>query len=201
VKKEKVHEADYLSGANPDETDLFVAALSGASGSEMKAHLGRMIVDGGLWTLAIDLALYDDPRVAFRSAWALEWAYENDRKAFLPHAGQFLGSFVHSASPSVHRHYAKIIYDMLLRDVLTPSPAQAVMIAERSFDLLIDPAVKPAVKVWCMDMLFWLGRMPSAESLGLSWIKEQLHETLRLIMQNAPSKGIATRARKVLVRM
>ena len=179
---------------DPSVADSFVEGLSGEMIGEMNGVFGRLIGPNNMWDFALDLAFHDDPRVAFRGSWALEWAYYNDREAFRPYLAHFVDNFLKAANPSVHRHYTKMLWDMQHRGMLVLDDGQAEQVAEKAFDLLIRPETKVAVKVWCMEILYDL-------SPRLDWVGEQLGEVLRRIMEDEPSRGIANRGLKILRRI
>lgn len=83
---------------------------------------------------------------------------------------------------------------MLHRGMLHPDMTQAEQIAEKTFDLLIAPATKTAVKVWCMEILFCLAPR-------LDWVAEQLRDTVQQILESTSSRGLANRAGKILKRI
>lgn len=194
VKNRNVDESECPNIQSPSAADAFIKGLSAGFNRKMNERFGELIVSGNMWALALDLGLHRDPKVAFRSSWALEWAFFNDRGAFSPHMAHFIGNFLKATNGSVHRHYTKMMWDVLHRGMLVPDAAQAEQIAEKTFDLLISPATRTAVKVWCMEILFELAP-------HLDWVGEQLCETVRQIMENEPSRGLANRACKMLKRI
>lgn len=168
--------------------------LSGHFESDMQTLYGSMIVDGGRWQEAIGFAMSPDPPLAFRAAWGLEWAFFKDRAGFMPHIDAFVAAFVASDNGSVHRHYAKMIAH-LLKDGHRFAPDQKTAILEKSFDLLISPTAKVAVKGWCMQIIYMLRDTED-------WIVEALESTLRNILA-APdiTPGMANGAAKTLKKL
>ena len=194
IEERNAAELDCCESGSPPWMDSFIDGLSGEITGDMNSMFGRQIGPQGMWDFALDLAFHDDPKVAFRGSWALEWAYFNDRDAFRPHTAHFVENYLRAANPSVHRHYAKMLWDMQRRGVLTLDDARAESVAEKTFDLLINPKTKVAVKVWCMEILYDL-------SPRLPWVGEQLEDVVRQILQSEPSRGVANRAGKLLKRM
>lgn len=194
MKNRKADEPECQNIQNPATTDAFIERLSAGIDSKINKKFGQLIVSDNMWAFALDLGLHEDPRVAFRGSWALEWAFFNDRGAFGPHIAHFADNFLKATNASVHRHYTKMMRDMLHRGMLVPDTAQAEQIAEKTFDLLISPATKTSVKVWCMEILFELAP-------HLDWIGEQLRETVRQIIENEPSRGLANHSCKMLKRI
>ena len=167
--------------------------LLGELKGEMKATYGRVIVEQERWEEAIALARSKDDRLAFRASWGLGWAYNESPEGVLPYLERFIGAFVDSTSGSVHREYSKILYGLASRGVKL-SETQREKVVARAFDLLINPAVRPAAKVWCMEIV-WIFRDSE------DWIAEALQETLRELV-SAPGcpRGLENRAGKVLKR-
>lgn len=179
---------------DPDKMNRLVKELLGELDGSMKERVGRIIVRDGLWAEAIELACDDDPRVVFRSAWALQWAYEATPEGLLPHIGAFIETFIESENGSIHREYSKILYDIQRRRIIEFDDIRLARIAEKAFDLLISPGVKVATKAWCIDILH--------DSLPrLDWVGEMLQDTLHRILEEAPSPGLANKASKVLKKL
>lgn len=185
---------DKRSSRDTVSQGLFVEGLLAEFESEMNERYGRIIAENDLWDFALDLAFHDDPRVAFRSSWALEWAYFNDRESFRPHTAHFFDNFLKAANPSAHRHYSKMLYDMMRRGAVTLDHGQACATAEKCFELLIDPSTRVAVKVWCMEILFDLRPR-------LDWLEENLRDAVQILLDTNPSAGLANRGFKLLKRL
>ncbi len=158
--------------------------------SEMKQEVGRRIVAEGWHTQALEMAWDPDPRVAFRIFWGLEHAFFLDPGSFAPHTGQFLDTFIHATNPSAMRHCVNILWGMLRRGTVL-APQSAGPIAEKCFDLLIDPKMKVAVKARAMDILMSLA--PS-----IPWVGEELEATVRAQMPGA-SPGLSNKGSKILL--
>ena len=73
------------------------------------------------------------------------------------------------------------------------SDGQRQLVAERTFDRLIDPKTRVAVKVWSMEILDSL-------SAALPWVDEQLEETVRFLMRDG-SPGLCNRGAKICRRI
>ncbi len=171
--------------------DEFISMLLGELDGGMKERIGRIVMRDGLWDYAFRAAFYDDPRVAFRASWALEWAYFADKDALLPYVDRVVDVFVRADNQSVYRHYSKILRDMQMCRMSIFSDIQLVRIGEKAFDLLVDPATKTATKAWCMDIL--LGLVPH-----LDWVGEALYGALYRIMDDDPSPGVISHVAKIL---
>lgn len=157
----------------------------------MKEHGGRRIIDEELWVEAMELAFHPDPRVAFRASWALESAYFASPGGMLPHMERFVDVFLEATNQSVHRQYSKMLCDMQRSRMVVVDDVRLARIAEKSYDLLVAHDTRPAVMVWCMEILFDI-------SPRLDWVGEALREALHMIMENNPSRGVANRASKML---
>lgn len=184
---------DFSSLENAGCLEL-AAALAGEFGPGMDERFGRQIVEKGLWKEALSLAFHEDGRVAFRASWALEWAYFHDRRLFEPFVGLFLENYQSAENPSVHRHYTKMLCDMIRRKMFEPDMSQAGIIAEKTFDLLIGATTKSAVRVWAAEILYEL--LPRLE-----WVGENLSEVLRMQMETMPTPAILNHYGKLLRRM
>jgi hypothetical protein len=169
--------------------------LAGTLRGDMKSRCGELILREGCWEEAVALSCGDNPKTAWRAAWGVEWAwFAASSHPALPPCGfpaSLSQAFARSDNGGVQRIYGKIIADMLSRG-LEFTAAQLEAIVSKSFDLLIDPSARPAVKVWCFEILFLLRG-------HASWIADALTETLRNILSSPESSaGLVSRAKKTL---
>ena len=100
--------------------------------------LGRLIAEEKLWDEAMELARSDEAQVAFRSAWALEWAYTMDAHPIEARFRRFFEDFLRSDNTSVQRIYSKMLCDMVRRGAVATDALQAEELAGKCFDLLTD---------------------------------------------------------------
>jgi hypothetical protein len=139
-------------------------------------------------------------------AWALEWAYEQAGDDDLPEwfFDRMVDDLCASANGSLHRIYAKMVCDRMRFGGVVPTGVQAERLAEKCFDVVIDPATRTAVKFWCLEILAELaGLAPRAEfAPRLDWVAEELPDTLRRISE-APdcSPGLRVATREILKRL
>jgi len=161
--------------------------------SGLAPRYGKQIVEHDLFGTALDLALDPDPQTAFHAAYALEYAFSAAPERFVPFHARFVGDFLSVSHPGVHRHYSKIMHSLLKTDSIILSDEQRQRIAERTFDRLIDPKTRVAVKVWSMEILDSL-------SDALPWVDEQLEETIRFLMRDG-SPGLCNRGAKICRRI
>lgn len=155
---------------------------------------GTLIMENALWKEALSLAFHDDMRLASRASWALEWAYFHNRDAFAPYCVTFFEDFLRVTNPSVHRHYGKILYDMLRCGLFVPDDFQAAQIAERAFDLLTGGKIKSAVRIWAAEILYEL-------SPRIDWVRENLEDIIRHQIETMPTPAILNHYGKLLKRM
>jgi len=143
----------------------------------------------------IDLCLARKTQVAFRAAWVLEQICIEEFETFFPHFFYFAEKFVLVKNPSVKRHFGKILFytlqqrtekKQLEKWITTDSEA----VAQTLFEWLIDHKTRPAVKVWCMDILVILSKQ-------YAWISEELTPTIESQMTEA-SAGFRVRGKKIL---
>jgi hypothetical protein len=124
----------------------------------------------------------------------VEWAYAQCPEGELPEwfADRMTADFVASPNGSLHRVYAKMILDRMRFGGFIPTDTQSELLAEKCFDLLIDPKTRGAVQMWCMEILSELS--PRAD-----WIAEALTETARRISgQPDCPPGMTMACRRVL---
>lgn len=161
----------------------------------MNSILGSLIVEERLWDVALELARSREPQVAFRSSWALEWAYTVESGEIERRFGIFFNDFLSSENESVQRVYSKMLCDMLRRGAVTLSDEEAVSVAERSFALLTCADTPVAVLVWQIELLYDL--VPR-----LDWIEENLTAVVRRMSESPDCPpSIAASARRYLRRI
>ena len=171
----------------------FTLAVRERFESGFAPRYGKTIVEDDLFGTALDLGLDPDPQTAFHAAYALEYAFFAAPERFVPFHARFVGDFLAVPHPGVHRHYSKIMCSLLQTGSVVLSDEQRQRIAERTFDLLIDPKTRVAVKVWSMEILDSL-------SADLPWVDEQLEETIRFLMRDG-SPGLCNRGAKICKRI
>jgi hypothetical protein len=142
----------------------------------------------------MNIGMSAEHHLAFRASWAVEWAYEQCPEGELPvwFAERMTSDFVASTNGSLHRVYAKMLLDRMRFGGFTPTDTQVESLAEKCFDLLINPKTRGAVQMWCMEILTELS--PRAD-----WIAEALIETARTISQHPDCPpGMSMACRRVL---
>ncbi len=144
---------------------------------------GQMIVADDLFEGALDLSLRGPKQVAFRAAWALDFAFSYDTDRLYRYCTQVADSFIKSTHHGIMRLYGKM-FVRLLSDPRVDFPSdQAERVMEAAFIRLIDPDMPPSVRVWCMEILC---KLPHCAS----WVEEELLEVLDRLRQGpVPSLG------------
>lgn len=186
-------------GLSPDDAitsetflDLIIA---GGLTKRMNRVWGTLIVEEGLWNAAMELARSDDPRVAFRSSWALEWAYNLESAQIWERFPLFFDTLLSSGSESVQRVYSKMLCDMLRSGTVVLNDSEAMAAAERCFGLLTDSGTPVSVKVWQIELLYDL-------TPRLDWIEENLTAVVRLMSESSEcTPAMAAHARHYFRRM
>ncbi len=157
--------------------------------------LGLLILSEGLWDEALDAARDTNPQIAFRAAWALERAYDAAPAEIERRFVRFAHDFLTNKNGSVLRIYAKMLYDIILRSNIIIQGEMMEAIATRCFDLLIDPRIKVAVKIWCAESLYML-----RDQIG--WVDEHLEPVIRQLVESPEcTAGLLNRYSKILLRL
>jgi len=143
----------------------------------------------------IELTFYPEKDIAFRAAWILENLVLIRPQRFMDDIEYLITQFFKVKNKSVLRHYTKIIMhltgpkmDKMVREKVALLDMEAVV--ERCFDLIIDPKMPVAVKVFSSQVLFNL-------RTRFNWIPEILTTQLRLMM-NGGKPGIQSKCRNLL---
>ena len=180
-----------------DEEQIEVLLETYFLGGNMKPTVGYLILKYGLWEEAMNIGRHGKPRIAFRATWVLEWAYEQSSPDELPEwfADRMADDFAASSNGSLHRVYAKMLCDQMRFGDFSPTGAQAEKLAEKCFDLVIDPKTKTAVTFWCLEVL-------SELAPRVDWVAGELEETVRRISESPGcTPGIAVACREILKRL
>ena len=157
------------------------------------ARYGRQILCDDLFGTALDLSIGPDPQTAFRAAYALEYAFFAAPERFRPFHTRFIEYYLTAVHAGVHRHYSKMMSQLLRTETIALSDENRQRIAENAFDRLIEPKTRVAVKAWSMEILDRL-------SSDLSWVDEQLEDTIRFLMRDG-SPGICSKGAEILRRI
>lgn len=91
-------------------------------------------------------------RVLFRSAYVLETLWLERPERFEAFADRFCRvDFPACGDASARRHFAKIMAYLLRKEL--PAPPVLERIAESAAAWAVEPAAKPAVRIWCVEIL------------------------------------------------
>ncbi len=165
-------------------------------GGGMKAMVGYIILRYGAWEAAMNVGC-SDSKIGFRAAWALEWAYEQAEPKDIPEwfSDRLADDFIATSNGSLHRIYAKMICDRMRFGGVRHTDTQAERLAEKCFDLVIDPATKTAAIFWCLEILAEL-------SPRLPWVAEELPAALHRISEASDcTPGLRVATREILRRL
>lgn len=156
----------------------------------MNITIGQKIIEENLWHHAFSLVHDTNPQIAFRAAWALQWAMQHSGKPLTEFSEHILTVFLSSDNGSVLRIYARAIFLIIPRIELSDSLAG--QIAEKSFPLLLDSSTKVAVKVWLMEILSFL-------SDRIDYVAENLTDCIRMLSEaDDCSAAMTSHCRKLL---
>lgn len=170
--------------------DEFREKLAHRLEPDFRKIYGPLVHGNSLHGCCMEFVFDTDHNVAFHAAYALEATYEMDRESFARAYGRrFVADFPRVTDPSVQRHYAKIMSDLLQRRLVAPAGREVDDIIEKSFDMLISETAKPAVKVWAMEVLYLM-------SDRRDWVAGALYETIQDITADCGA-GLGNRGAKV----
>ena len=134
-------------------------------------YCGQLIVANNLFSEAFDLGKTGPDQLAFRATWALDFAFSYAPERLSDSCGQIVDNYLRASYSGVIRLYSKMLVRVLSVPGADLSSDRIDRIAEVTFTRLIDAAVPPSIRVWCMEILY---RLPHQES----WIDEELYEVL-----------------------
>lgn len=128
------------------------------------------------------------PRAQIRAAWPMSYCIEKHPALIIPHFGKLVALLV---SPGTHPSTTRSIVRSL-QFVKVP-PAYQGKVADRCFNLLADPAVAPAIRIFSMTVL---------ENLAMQ-NKDLMRELCLILEDQLPfgSTGFINRGRKILKRL
>ncbi|MES3017540.1 MAG: hypothetical protein V4721_07175 [Bacteroidota bacterium] len=140
----------------------------------------------------LDLCLHCNYEIAFRAAWILEIAAENNPEEFGLYLDEFTNVYINLRNLSGQRHFTKILMSLTKnagrRDLL--SEQKLAILVETTFEWLIDLQTPVAVRVNCMDILFNLKDKSD-------WIADELRAQIEFQLQNG-SPALQSRGKRIL---
>ncbi|MCC8088459.1 MAG: hypothetical protein LIO79_04245 [Rikenellaceae bacterium] len=153
----------------------------------------ELILKHDLIAEAIDIALLKTGVQPFRAAYSLETAFFKDSSVFAPYYTRFLKDYTTISNESVMRHYGKIVYHIIDRELCVIDNALLDKIAVISCGRAVESDYKIAVKVWAMYIL-------SIIHNKIPWTAEYLPDIIETLNTN-PSPGIISCLKKVRNKM
>lgn len=141
------------------------------------AYCGRLIVTNDLFDEALDWGVKKPERFAFRVTWALEHAFSYSPARLFDYCERITDNYLQANYFGVIRLYSKMMVRLLSAPKTDLSSDCVDRIVDVTFTRLIDSAIPPSVRVWCMDILC---RLPHQES----WIGEEISEVLKWFRQS-----------------
>lgn len=131
--------ADGVAGEVSDAGEAFrEAMLSGNLSRESVQRWGERIVLEKLWEEALQMAREGEPKVAFRAAWALEYAWKLWPEGVVTRFGRLLEVLLASSNVSVQRIFSKMAYELLRRQAVSLADGEAEALVACCFDRLLD---------------------------------------------------------------
>jgi hypothetical protein len=149
--------------------------------------------------LLISRSCYEDSALAFHSAWVLENIMFQKEDALDYYLPRFIDLLPRVKSPSVRRHFAKLIA-MGIRRVVEKKASKACErelwitdlepLEEVCFRWFVEEDTRPAVKAHCLEILYLL-------STREKWIAEELPTIIENQMVYG-SPGLKAKGRAIL---
>lgn len=93
-------------------------------------------------------------KVGFRAAYVFEYIYFNHNELTKPYLEVFIDRFPETKNRSAHRHFTKIMADVINNRTLTEQQHEKV--ADACVRWVTDPKTMVAVKIWALEILFIL---------------------------------------------
>lgn len=140
-------------------------------------YCGRLIVANDLFAEAFDLGKTGPDQLAFRAAWALDFAFSYAPARLSDFCGQIVDNYLRASYSGAVRLYCKMLVRVFSAPGADLSSDWVDRIVEVTFTRLIDAAVPPSIRVWCMEILY---KLPYHDS----WVDEELYEVLDLCRQS-----------------
>jgi hypothetical protein len=155
-------------------------------------------MDDGV-SILFKLCESDNEVLSFHSAWVLENVLTSNPELFAKSLSRIVEITPTIKHPSLKRHFCKLLNLAMedCRNGLFPKDTCHLFdkldmepVVESCFEWLMDPAIRPAVKVHCMDILVHL-------SNRYDWIKDELPHVVELQMIDG-SPGLKNKGGKII---
>ena len=156
--------------------------------------LAVSVVESHLIPELIDLTFHKEAKFAFHAAWILENVWICYANEFNKHILFFSERYHFQENQSCRRHFTNIMMDLAAERRLQVLGSDLKMqLVETTFRWLIDPPTPVAVKVNCLDILFFMRDEDD-------WIAEELREqTVYLLKDGSPA--MQSRGKKILQKL
>lgn len=150
-------------------------------------------------SVLFEICQLDDEKISFHAAWVLENVLISNPDLFSLNLSKIIEITPTLKKPSLKRHFCKMLNhamedcskNRLPRDVCQLfKKLDMEPIVESCFEWMMDPAIKPAVKVHCMDILGHLSKR-------YDWIADELPHVITLQMLDG-TPGLINKGHKVL---
>lgn len=144
------------------------------------------------------LCYHPDKQIAFRASWILEFIEQGHPDKFISVLQYFLIKLPQQKNDSCQRHFSKILMHLTMPKAKNISKVafEAVpdtlkeQVVETMFAWLIEPSTPVAVKVNCMEVLFYMIPL-------YPWIKDELVDQIIFYMKDG-SAAMQSRGKKIL---
>jgi len=143
---------------------------------------------------------YDEqnPKLAFRAAWLLEYIATHHPERFMKVSDVFMARLASQKNPSCQRHFTNILRHLTHKRA--PTPYQGLLrsinreqLVETVFNWFIDPHTPVAVQANCMDVLLHM-------SGEFEWIRDELKLQIEFLLRDG-SAAIQSRGKKTLEKL
>lgn len=172
------------------EREIIITELGKHTSRAMADHLVLVMENNPLLVeVVVDLLEYEDSRVAWHAAWALQLYASVHEQEIASFRHVLYGIFLTATHSGILRELLKVLIILPLPD---NEDVQGRLV-ERCFTLLADSQQKIAVRVWAMVQL---------ERMTVIYpeLIPELEDTIRLVMEDG-SGGICAAGRKVLKKL
>ena len=149
-----------------------------------------------------DLCQSDNEKLSFHSAWVLENVLIPNPELFSLNFSKIIELLPTTKRPSLQRHLCKLLSYAMEDCLKNRLPKDACLlfkkmdmepIVEVCFEWLMNPLVKPSVKAYCMDILFYLSKR-------YDWIADELPYIIELQMIDG-TPGIKAKGNMIIKRL
>lgn len=141
----------------------------------------------------INLSLHKTPEIAFRSAWILENTINYSRELFITYIPDFIDTYIKLQNESCKRHFTKILIFLFKNRLILLEGEKLDAIIDTTFEWLVITDTPVAVKVNCLDILFYCKDKSD-------WIREELPSQIEFLLKDG-SAAMQSRGKKLLKKL